>query len=83
MKCRALFYALFLEIFIETHMTYGQKVWLHMDCVAILKSLHGYEQSCRFQELRIKATLGLISCIEEQELALIYERAMIRHLLDD
>jgi len=61
---------------------FGQKVSLHMDCVAILKTLHGHEQAMRFQELRIKATLGLISCTEEQELALIYERAMIRHLVD-
>jgi hypothetical protein len=62
--------------------TFGQKVSLHMDCVAILKTLHGHEQAMRFQELRIKATLGLISHIEEQELALIYERAMIRHMVD-
>ena len=53
-----------------------------MDCVQILKTLHGHEQAMRFQELRSKATLGLISIVEEQELALIYERAMIRHLVD-
>jgi len=61
---------------------FGQKVSLHMDCVAILKTLHGHEQAMRFQELRYKATLGSISMVEEQELALIYERAMIRHLVD-
>jgi hypothetical protein len=61
---------------------FGKMVSLHMDCVAILKTLHDHEQAMRFQELRYKATLGLISCIEEQELALIYERAMIRHMVD-
>ena len=61
---------------------FGKEVSLHMDCVRILKALHDYDQAARFHELRIRATLGSISMIEEQELALVYERAMIRHLVD-